>query len=154
MIEFLRKNTQNNLMGVIKNILKDTKLDVKTTLIVQDNGKLSRDFADSRDYVLKEHFIMVEEDMRVEGYRNRDDDIKDFTIEEIETCIKSFKKKSAPGFDGWSIDFIIKIYISDKEWFKMILNLCFNLGIFTRRWKIAEVILIPKDGKDSLNYRS
>ncbi|GBL83166.1 RNA-directed DNA polymerase from mobile element jockey [Araneus ventricosus] len=36
----------------------------------------------------------------------------------------------------------------------MILNLCFNLGIFPRRWKIAKVILIPKDGKDSSNYRS
>ncbi|GBO31189.1 hypothetical protein AVEN_119796-1 [Araneus ventricosus] len=123
-------------------------------LIVQDNGELTRDFADSRDYVLKKHFPIVEEDIRVERYRNRGDDIKDFTIEEIEACIKSFKKKSAPRFDGWSVDFIMEIFIADKEWFTMILNLCFNLGIFLRRWKIAKVILIPKDGKDSSNYRS
>ncbi|GBL84648.1 hypothetical protein AVEN_191107-1 [Araneus ventricosus] len=142
------KITQKNSMGVIKNILKDKKLDIKMVLIVQDNGELTRDFADSRGYVLKKHFHMVEEDMRVEGYKNRDDDIKDFTIGEIKTYIKSFKKKSAPGFDGWSIDFIMEIFIGDKEWFKMILNLCFKLGIIPRRWKLAKVILISKDGKD------
>ncbi|GBN79732.1 hypothetical protein AVEN_38918-1 [Araneus ventricosus] len=53
MIEFLEKITQKNSMGVIKNILKDKRLDIKMALIAQDNGELTRDFADSRDYVLK-----------------------------------------------------------------------------------------------------
>ncbi|GBM60053.1 hypothetical protein AVEN_147612-1 [Araneus ventricosus] len=81
MIEFLEKIAQKNSMGVIKNILKDKRLGIKMALIVQDNGELTRDFADSRDYVLKKHFPRVEEDIRVERYRNRGDDIKDFTIE-------------------------------------------------------------------------
>ncbi|GBM17104.1 hypothetical protein AVEN_133357-1 [Araneus ventricosus] len=96
MIEFLEKNTQKNLMGVIKNILKDKKLDIKTALIVQDNGKLTRDFADSREYKLKDYFIMVEEDIRVEGCRNRGDDIKDFTIEGMRHALKALKRKVHP----------------------------------------------------------
>ncbi|GBO11323.1 hypothetical protein AVEN_228545-1 [Araneus ventricosus] len=77
-IEFLENHTKE--LGVIKNILKDKKLDIKKVLIVQDNGELNREFADSGDYVLKKHFPVVEEDIRVEGYRNRGDDIKYFTI--------------------------------------------------------------------------
>ncbi|GBN95973.1 hypothetical protein AVEN_166250-1 [Araneus ventricosus] len=96
MIEFLEKITQKNSMGVIKNILKDKRLDIKMALIVQDNGELTRDFADSRDYVLKKHFPMVEEDIRVERYRNRGNDIKDFTIEESRHALKALRRKVHP----------------------------------------------------------
>ncbi|GBM16751.1 hypothetical protein AVEN_9349-1 [Araneus ventricosus] len=56
MIEFLEKITQKNSMGVVKNILKDKRLDIKMALIIQDNGELTRHFSDSRDYVLRNIF--------------------------------------------------------------------------------------------------
>ncbi|GBN36981.1 hypothetical protein AVEN_114104-1 [Araneus ventricosus] len=64
------------------------------------------------------------------------------------------KKEGAPGWDGWTLEIITKIFDAGKEWFQSILNFCLHHSVFPRKWKIAKVLLIPKDGKDLSRFES
>ncbi|GBO16797.1 hypothetical protein AVEN_189038-1, partial [Araneus ventricosus] len=78
MIEFLEKITQKKSMGVIKNILKDKRLDIKMALIVQDNGELTRDLADSREFLITGHLAPGP----------GDDDSRDYVLKNIFPWLK------------------------------------------------------------------
>ncbi|GBM24429.1 hypothetical protein AVEN_76158-1 [Araneus ventricosus] len=64
------------------------------------------------------------------------------------------KRGGAPGYDGGTIELVEECYFTDSEWFTQVLNTCFINGFFLENWKRAEVILIPKEGKDLKDYKS
>ncbi|GBN37570.1 hypothetical protein AVEN_115695-1 [Araneus ventricosus] len=64
------------------------------------------------------------------------------------------KKKGAPGWDGWTLEIITEIFDAGKEWFQSILNFCLHHSVFPRTWKIAKVLLIPKERKDLSRFES
>ncbi|GBN08320.1 hypothetical protein AVEN_274510-1 [Araneus ventricosus] len=64
------------------------------------------------------------------------------------------KRGGDPGYDGWTTELVEECYFTDSEWFTQVLNACFINGFFPENWKTAEVVLIPKEGKDLKDYKS
>ncbi|GBN46366.1 RNA-directed DNA polymerase from mobile element jockey, partial [Araneus ventricosus] len=94
-----------------------------------------------------DHYELTEEELPdIEKYK--------FTKKEIENSIKGMKRRGAPGYDGWTVELVEECYFTDSEWFTQMLNTCFINGVFPENWKRAEVILIPKEGKDLKDYKS
>ncbi|GBN51415.1 hypothetical protein AVEN_170422-1 [Araneus ventricosus] len=69
--------------------------------------------------------------------------------EEIQTVIDSLEDNKSPGIDGLTNGIIKELFYADRWWFAKVMNCCFENGIFSTKWKIANVTLIPKEGKDT-----
>lgn len=74
---------------------------------------------------------------------NSDDD-PTFENSEIDHIISKLKKKTAPGMDLISTEFIESLHRKFKHLFKNIFNAALQLGYFPEEWKVAKLILIPK----------
>ncbi|GIY41484.1 probable RNA-directed DNA polymerase from transposon BS [Caerostris darwini] len=57
------------------------------------------------------------------------------------------KDKKAPGIDFIPGEIIRELFFSDKYWFTNFFNILLKKGIFPKIWKIAKIVLIPKQGK-------
>ncbi|GBN68597.1 hypothetical protein AVEN_211232-1 [Araneus ventricosus] len=79
---------------------------------------------------------------------NTDNQCK-FTIEEIQTVIDSPEDNKFTGIDCLTNGIIKEIFYADRWWFAKVMNCYFDNGIFPTKWKIANVTLIPKEGKDT-----
>ncbi|GIX88620.1 RNA-directed DNA polymerase from mobile element jockey, partial [Caerostris darwini] len=98
----------------------------------------------------------IEEEVEVE--RDYDDVIQvnsfiydDFTALEafeIEKVILNIKDKKAPGIDLIPGEIIRELFYSNKPWFVNIFYHLLKKGIFPNIWKLAKIVLIPKQGKD------
>ncbi|GBM27544.1 hypothetical protein AVEN_257856-1 [Araneus ventricosus] len=115
---------QKNKVGVVKNVINDKRMDTKIYPIRKENGELTEDFNEGRDTIIKRHFPKIP---------------------------KSMEKDGAPGPDGWALE---EIFLANKDWFLIIMYFCLQKGYFLRPLKIAEIVLIPKEGKDTTNFKS
>ncbi|GBN65878.1 hypothetical protein AVEN_223674-1 [Araneus ventricosus] len=152
--EFLLRITQKNSFGKIKNVIKDKKSEIKIDQILKEDGELTRDYKESRDFILRKHFPLIDDHYELTEDELPDVEEYEFTKHEIENSIKGMKRGGAPGYDGWTIELVEECYFTDSEWFTQVLNTCFRYGFFPENWKTAEVILIPKEGKDLKDYKS
>jgi hypothetical protein len=77
----------------------------------------------------------------------RDD--KDFTQGEIKQIIGSFNGKKAPGRDGITRGIYLRTFNNLPRLITEIYNQCLKRGCFPRRWKVPNIITIPKPGKEN-----
>ncbi|GBN33190.1 hypothetical protein AVEN_28470-1 [Araneus ventricosus] len=152
--EFLLRITQKKYFGKIKNGIKDKNSEIKIDQFVKEDGELTRDYKESRDFILRKHFPVIDYHYELTEEELPDIEKYKFTKQEIENSIKGMKCGGAPGYDGWTIELVEECYFTDSEWFNQVLNTCFINGFFPENWKTAQVILIPKEGKDLKDYKS
>ncbi|GBN08116.1 hypothetical protein AVEN_166571-1 [Araneus ventricosus] len=152
--EFLLRITQKNSFDKIKNAINDKKSEIKIDQIVKEGGELTTDYKESRDFILRKHFPLIDDHYELTEEELPDIEEYKFTKQEIENSIKGMKRGVAPRYDGWTIELVEECYFTDSEWFTQVLNTCFINGFFPKNWKTAEVILIPKDGKYLKDYKS
>ncbi|GIY44539.1 putative RNA-directed DNA polymerase from transposon X-element [Caerostris darwini] len=67
---------------------------------------------------------------------------------ELESVINNIKPNKAVGIDGIPGEVIKEIFLANPQWFLRLLNLLLERGEFPGVWKIARVVLIPKEGRD------
>jgi hypothetical protein len=70
------------------------------------------------------------------------------SIDETEFLIKRLKNRKAPGIDGISNLTLKKLPDTGVEYLTNILNACLEQQYFPDSWKIADIILLPKPGKN------
>ena len=70
------------------------------------------------------------------------------TMEEMNSCLKKCKNKSAPGDDGISYLMLKRLPKPVSLYLIKIFNSSFFLGYFPQPWKSAKIKMLPKPGKD------
>jgi len=77
--------------------------------------------------------------------------MRDTTVEELETMIKSAEGQKAPGYDGVTID-LIKLLIEEpgplRELLTTLINVAFRTGASLPSWRKAVITMIPKKKED------
>lgn len=73
------------------------------------------------------------------------DQIIPFTVNELSGVIKSFRKNIAPGPDLITTRWLVHLYNSNKEFLLNIFNAALRFRYFPKAWRIARVILVPKN---------
>ena len=68
-------------------------------------------------------------------------------VKEILQVIKTLKPKKAPGYDGISGKLIKELPIKAVRFITIIINSALRLNYFPYQWKVAQIILINKPGK-------
>lgn len=76
----------------------------------------------------------------------------ELTLEELDSASKEANKKSAPGPDGLSMNFIQKYWIIFRVPLLKYAHCCFKKGLLTSTFRMAHVRLIPKKD-DSSNVK-
>lgn len=71
-----------------------------------------------------------------------------FDICEIGSVVSELKNGKSPGHEGIINDILKACFKVNQSWFLKLMNFCLKLGCFPRVWKAAEIVLIPKEGKD------
>ena len=75
---------------------------------------------------------------------------KPITMKEFEMAVQNIKKADkAPGLDKITYTIIKKFTPNIKEIYLDLFNQCLKTGIIPDAWKVAEVVAIPKPGKDT-----
>ena len=74
--------------------------------------------------------------------------LKRTSITEITTVIKSLKRNKTPSYDLISTNILLQLPQRAIEFLMHIYNACLTRCFFPDQWKVAEVIMIPKPGKD------
>lgn len=72
--------------------------------------------------------------------------------DELQNALRSMDPKKCPGADGITSDILTRFHDSFPEILTKMFQKCFNIGYFPKIWKEANIIIIPKPGKD--NYSS
>ena len=62
--------------------------------------------------------------------------------------IKNLKTKKAPGYDSIDGHFLKNIPLKATRFITILINSSLRLKHFPDQWKVAQIILIPKPGKD------
>lgn len=78
-----------------------------------------------------------------------------FSVNEVKTMIKkNINPKKSPGFDLITGKMIRELPQKGIQLFTYISNAIIRIGYFPNQWKIAQIILIPKPGKDATQVAS
>ncbi|GBM02708.1 RNA-directed DNA polymerase from mobile element jockey [Araneus ventricosus] len=149
--KFLHNVVKKNLFDIPYDIIKQNVCNkLNLNRISEGNGISTNTYKDSRNEILKFHFPYISDDGIIESTSLNTDNQCKFTIEEIPTVIDSLEDNKSPGIDGLTNGIIKELFYADKWWFAKVMNCSFeNNGIFPTKWKIANVTLIPKEGKDT-----
>ncbi|GBN91421.1 RNA-directed DNA polymerase from mobile element jockey [Araneus ventricosus] len=115
--------------------------------IRMENGEYTKNFRDSIQVVLEHHFIRSEDGI-VEKQVKINMNFQVITQEEVKTVMDDMDINKFPGPDGLTLGVIRELFFLDPAWFTELFNDCIRQGVFSYYWKIAKVILIPKEGKD------
>ncbi|GFW35329.1 RNA-directed DNA polymerase from mobile element jockey [Trichonephila clavipes] len=67
-----------------------------------------------------------------------------FSYDEVNTMVSMLKLNKSPGPDSISNEIIKQFHLAFPSFLHKLFNVCLDLGIFPRIWKLAQVILIPK----------
>ncbi|GFX18019.1 retrovirus-related Pol polyprotein from type-1 retrotransposable element R1 [Trichonephila clavipes] len=67
-----------------------------------------------------------------------------FSYDEVNTVVSMLKLNKSPGLDSISNEIIKQFHLAFPSFLHKRFNVCLDLGIFPRIWKLAQVILIPK----------
>ncbi|GBN27663.1 hypothetical protein AVEN_103462-1 [Araneus ventricosus] len=111
------------------------------------NREYTKNFRDSIQVVLEHHFPRSEDGI-VEKQIIINMNFPVITQEEVKTVINDIYINKYPGPDGLTLGIIRELFFLDPAWFTELFNDCTRQGVFTDFWKIAMVILIPKEGTD------
>lgn len=78
--------------------------------------------------------------------------ITNFSIREVHSAInKEINQKKAPGYDQISGKMVKELSEKGKRFITYLMNALLRTCCFPKQWKMAQIILIPKPGKD-INY--
>lgn len=77
-----------------------------------------------------------------------------FSMRELKQGIRKLKSKKAPGPDGVTGDMLKHLGPSSREMLLQIFNHSWRVGVVPPIWKEAEIIPVPKKGKDKKDPRS
>ena len=69
------------------------------------------------------------------------------SLREIETCIHNLNNRKSPGYDLITAQILKELPPTALLKLKLIINACFKQRYVPHHWKIAEIIVIPKQGK-------
>ena len=75
-------------------------------------------------------------------------EILNVSVEELKNIIKDIQPKKSPGYDGITPEMIINLPHVALALLTQIFNAMLVIGYFPDFWKISEIILISKPGKD------
>ncbi|GFW65908.1 retrovirus-related Pol polyprotein from type-1 retrotransposable element R1 [Trichonephila clavipes] len=67
-----------------------------------------------------------------------------FSYDEVNTMVSMLKLNKSPGPDSISNEIIKQFHLPFPFFLHKLFNVCLDLGIFPRIWKLVQVILIPK----------
>lgn len=80
--------------------------------------------------------------------------IKKFKIRDIESLINQLSLKKAPGFDLITSKMLKEMPIKGKKFITIIFNAILRLEYFPDQWKIAQIKMLNKPGKDENEVQS
>ena len=80
--------------------------------------------------------------------------IKKFTKREILNAIKRLNIYKAPGYDLITAGILMELPDIGLSFLTQIFNACLQRNFVPPRWKVAEILLIPKLGKDPSDVKS
>ncbi|GBN76382.1 hypothetical protein AVEN_35649-1 [Araneus ventricosus] len=112
-----------------------------------ENGEYTKNFRDSIQVVLGHHFPRSEDGI-VEKQIKINMNFPVITQEEVKTVMDDMDINKSSGLDGLTLGIIRELFFLDPAWFTELFNDCTRQGVFPDFWKIAKVLLIPKEGKD------
>ncbi|GBN09752.1 hypothetical protein AVEN_109854-1 [Araneus ventricosus] len=114
--------------------------------IRMENEEYTNNFRDTIQVILEHHFPRSEDGI-VEKQIKID---KNFPVlaQEVKTVMDDMDINKSPGPDGLTLGIIRELFFLDIAWFTELFNDCTRQGAFPDFWKIAKVLLIPKEGKD------
>ncbi|GIY54776.1 uncharacterized protein CDAR_391101 [Caerostris darwini] len=108
---------------------------------------------ESHEAILQFHFPLLDCREFLIDQNIPDSNFVAITIGELESVINNIKPNKAVGIDGIPGEVIKEIYLANPKWFLRLLNILLERGEFPRIWKIARVVLIPKEGRDLSQLR-
>lgn len=150
----------NSLWKATKNILRQTNV---IPPITTDEGVFCSD--EEKSNIFADHFesafkndTNIEEDLEFQYSidQNLQEQILETEAEqmdpvthgEIKWYIKELKNKKAPGYDRITNEILKKLTSKAIAYLCAIFNACLRTGHFPSKWKHAEIIVIPKPGKN------
>lgn len=104
-----------------------------------------------RREIARNLFICSEKE--VHNYRKKADKFPAFTATELSEAINNMKPGKAPGLDGVPVEVIKETERLHGDWLLDVMNQLLCVQKFPREWKVAKVILIPKEGKGGRKAR-
>ena len=75
-------------------------------------------------------------------------DIKNVRNKEVSHIIKNLKGRKSPGYGRISGKMIKELPPKAVRFITIVINAVFRLRYFPNQWKVAQIILIPKPGKE------
>lgn len=162
------KAIDGSLWKFCKKISKK-KENISAVLLVKSNQELPTDQEKAKAFA--EHFAHISNEDRGLGsassslkvkrevnkfQKNTPDlDVIEFVkYSEIKKAIKNFKNSKTPGHDNLSVKIIKNLPRKVLAFLLKIINGIFVTGHYPEVWKIAEVIPVPKKGKDPIKICS
>ncbi|GBN06592.1 hypothetical protein AVEN_226355-1 [Araneus ventricosus] len=97
---------------------------------------------------LSEHHFARSEDGIVEKQIKINMNFPVIAQEEVKTVMDDMDINKYLGQFGLTLGIIRELFFLDAAWFTELFNDCTRQGVFPDFWKIAKVLLIPKEGKD------
>lgn len=76
-----------------------------------------------------------------------EEDVPEFTSEELREATLKIKEKKAPGPDGIAPELVKAALGAYPYKYLQVMNKCIKEGVFPERWKIAKLVLIAKERK-------
>lgn len=151
---FLEGVTKSDIFGSSYKIIRDNKSINKILDCIRKNdGTYTSDYFESRKVILDYNFGNCDDDYYIFEKSNCDYEYDSLiTIAELNTVIKELQIKKAAGIDGLSGEIIKTFCNSNLNMILKIYNLIWDNGNYPEAWKVAKVILIPKERK-IYNYR-
>lgn len=149
--QFVSNITTSSTFGSGYKIIKDKrKNNCLCDRILKDDGTFTDNIGESRSEILKYNFRTCSLGTYVFTHTIEEDNKYNDMIQiwEVEHVLADLKINKAPGPDNLSGDMVKLFFNLNKQVFTYLLNKIWTSKRFPDCWKIANVALIPKEGKD------
>ncbi|GIY64187.1 uncharacterized protein CDAR_543651 [Caerostris darwini] len=147
--EIINKITTNNCFGRNFDIIATRKKRAEALKpILKQDGSSTASIQESHEAILQFHFPLLDCREFLIDQNIPDSNFVAITIGELESVINNIKPNKAVGIDGIPGEVIKEIYLANPKCFLRLLNILLERGEFPRIWKIARVVLIPKEDRD------
>jgi hypothetical protein len=149
---------KDNVWSNVYRLLKDAPLPKPPTTLHINNNRTTNAIDTAK--ALLNHFY-PDDDFNNETsiqnqIRNSIDVIRDinefdaiFTTEEVIEVLSRMNPNKAPGHDNLTADIVLKFAKNNETIITGIYNKCLHLGLFPTAWKLANVKILPKPGKEN-----
>lgn len=149
--QFVSSITTSGTFGSGYKIIKDKRRNnCICDRILKEDGTLTENIGESKLEILKYNFRTCDNGIYAFIHTVEEDSKYNERIQnwEIEQAISDLKINKAPGPEELSSDMVKLFFNSNKQVFMDLLNKIWISKKFPDSWKIANVALIPKEGKD------